>query len=94
MGLLTVNIGEPLRVVGTVLKKAHARRPRKEGNMKAMLLPRVFGRIADQVENVYSIRSMAFSTVRMRTALRDSTCRSIYLTILFLWASSCSISTS
>ena len=59
--------------------------------MKAMLSTRVLGKIVDKVENVYSVRTALFSTESMRTALRDSTCRSIYLTILSLFASSCSI---
>ena len=89
IGLLKVNTGELLRASG--LKENQAERMWKESNMMAILSTRVLGKIAENVENVYSIREKEF-TAKMSTALRDSTCRSIYLTILSLRVSSCSIS--
>ena len=59
-------------------------------DMKAMLLTRVLGKIADKVENVYSV--VARWPSMRRTALRDMMCCSIYLMILSLWVSSRSIS--
>ena len=89
IGLSKVNTGELLRASGTFcLKETQAERLWKEGDMMAMLSTRVLGKIAENVENVYSIWAKV-STAKMSTALRDSTCRSIYLTILSL---SCSIS--
>ena len=61
--------------------------------MKAMLLTRALGRRVDRAESVQSMSTgvPSLPSARIRTALTESTCCLIHVTILSLWILFCLI---